>query len=146
MSKKAQLEIEADDVTGLTKIPLVNETFKDMRNFIALKDENFLRYNDSYESQCRSILQDELSRNDDELKEEYQKCFGITCEHCHGGSEGDGEEYWYIIKIFDKEADKDRLFKIPACYNSYDDSEFYFEETHEVEAYQELTTYYRRIE
>lgn len=53
-----------------------------------------------------------------------------------GGGEGDGETHYYVTRM------GTRFFKLPACYNSYDDSIYYWDDVHEVKPKKKTITVY----
>lgn len=126
-----------------SKCPLFNETFTNIRNFLALSNEHFSKnsLSENKSDQFRDILLEYIDTIDDTIS----KTFGIKIEHHHGGYEGAGEEYWFIVSIIDPDSKKKRYFKIPCYYNSYDASDYNFDATFEVEPKEKMIIVYEKI-
>jgi hypothetical protein len=55
------------------------------------------------------------------------------CVEDYGGSEGDGEERWFVMKVTDLETHDETFWKVPGWYQSYHGSEFELGNTYQVE-------------
>lgn len=65
--------------------------------------------------------------------------FNLTLVQVFGGQEGDGSDYWFIIKL------DGQFFKLPAFYDSYADCSYYWDDVHEVTPKRKTITVYDPI-
>lgn len=69
--------------------------------------------------------------------------FTISCEDCHGGCEGAGEEHFLVIKVTDNV--DTQYFLIPGFYQSYDGRSIEVGNLYEVEPYEKTERDWRQI-
>ena len=117
------------------------QTIKDIRNYLFVIRPDFFSYIQSNdENKFIPVLSLFDDNYDKELKKEIEDTYNISIVQKHGGYEDAGHEMWYVFKLNDK------YFKLPACYNSYDDSEYYWDSVHEVVPKDVMVTVYGRVD
>lgn len=70
--------------------------------------------------------------------------YKVTCEERYGGSEGDGEEHYVVLKF---ELDGvEQYWLIPGFYQSYEGSSLEYSDAYKVEPYEETVRDWRKID
>ena len=103
------------------------------RKLIKITDPDFGKYYDNEPDEDRERLDilDILYFSKDYKTpsipaELIKQNFDLEVVEVFGGDEGDGENHFYVTRMGKK------YFKLPACYNSYDASIYYWEDVYEV--------------
>ena len=96
----------------------------------------------SHRYSARELEQLGCYLDEDEIQGECDN-FAVEVEDIRG-SEGDGAEMFMTLKITDKETSEETYIEFSGRYSSWDSSQYY--ECYPVEPYQEMVTFYRRLE
>ena len=131
---------------------LVQETFRNIRNFLCLIDTTLFKLCDSEESQFEEILNllesDYEYQNDNSIAKKYhiKESYDISFEYTEGTGERnspddedgsyDPVDCFWVIKI------KDRYFKINGKYCSWNGTDYYWDDIEEVKPYEKLSTHF----
>ena len=134
------------DLSSLKLIkPNWKPTTKSVRNLLSKLEELRSEFWDSEEEGTTAIVDfDEFDLTSDfkpiEVYDLGNNCT-LHCAECFGGSEGDGEEHWLVVKI--KHNSIETCWMVPGWYASYDGGELEWENAYQVESYEKTVIAWR---
>jgi len=135
-NKIKELEKEIERLKKVLSGEAFDHSVRSVELFIKLLDDNYADFGIK-----RAIERCDLRYNSGVEWTLNEWTFNV--EECIGGSEGEGEEHYLILKLVG--GGETSLWKVPGYYSSYEGSELEWDSMYKVEPFKEMVTRYRQV-